>query len=244
MNITKKWKKWMAVGCSHGDHICPEARRAVLEFKDKWKPDTVLHLGDFIDLAALRAGAQSNPDCSDRAKDIAEDVSEGISFLHELRPNHILFGNHEHRLYSLVNSPNALKAHAANLIVKDIEDCAKQLKAKTYPYQVRSYCQIGDMKALHGFVYNVNAIRDTAASYGCKTLMAHIHRCGQERARTLNGVSGYALGMLMQFDPDYAATRRATLAWSQGFAYGFYTDNQTTVNIVERTYGQPWMLPL
>lgn len=234
----------MAVGCSHGDHICPEARKAVLEFRDKWKPDTVMHLGDFIDLAALRSGAQGNPDSGDRAKDIAEDVGAGVDFLYELRPNHILLGNHEARLYAWASSSNALKAHAANCILEDIDGCAKKLKARLYPYNVRSYCEIGDLKALHGFVYNVNAIRDTAESYGCKTIMAHIHRCGQERARTLNGVSGYALGMLMKFDPDYAATRRATLAWSQGFAYGFYCDNQTTVNIVERTYGQPWMLPL
>lgn len=234
----------MAVGCSHGNHICPEARDAVLKFKERWKPHTTLHLGDFIDLAALRAGARSNPDCADRAKDISEDVTEGIDFLYELRPNHILMGNHEARLYALLDSPNALAAHASNCVLEDISECAKRLKARVYPYMVRSYAEIGDLKCLHGFVYNVNAIRDTAESYGCKTLMAHIHRCGQERARTLNGVSGYALGMLMRFDPDYAATRRATLAWSQGFAFGYYSDNQTTVNIVERTFGQPWMLPI
>lgn len=234
----------MAVGCSHGDHICPEARKAVLEFKSKWKPDTTLHLGDFVDLASLRAGAQSSADSADRARNIADDIAEGISFLYELEPKHILFGNHEARLYAWASSPNALKAHAAQCTLDDIDKCTKKLKATTYPYTVRSYVQLGDLKALHGFVYNVNAIRDTAESYGCKTLMAHIHRCGQERARTLNGVSGYSLGMLMKFDPDYAATRRATLAWSQGFAYGFYTDNQSTVNIVERTYGQPWMLPI
>lgn len=234
----------MAVGCSHGSHICPEARQAVLTFKERWKPNTTLHLGDFVDLAALRAGARANPDCSDRSKDIAEDVAEGVDFLHELRPQHILLGNHEHRLYALAESPNALAAHAANCVLEDIGDCAKKLKARVYPYTVRSYAEIGDLKCLHGFVYNVNAIRDTAESYGCKTLMAHIHRCGQERARTLNGVSGYALGMMMRFEPDYAMQRRATLAWSQGFAFGYYTDNQTTVNIVERTFGQPWMLPI
>ena len=244
MNPTKKWKKWMAVGCSHGIHIDPEARKAVLQFKEKWKPDTTLHLGDFIDLAALRAGARANPDCSDRAKDIAEDVTEGVDFLRELRPQHILFGNHEHRLYSLVDSPNALAAHAANTVLQDINDCAKELKARVYPYNVRSYAQIGDMKCLHGFVYNVNAVRDTAESYGCKILMAHIHRCEAARARTLNGASGYALGMLMRFDPDYASQRRATLAWSQGFAWGEFNDNFATVHICERTFGQPWRLPL
>jgi len=52
----KGWKKWMAVGCSHGDQIDPDARKAVLVFKERWKPDMTIHLGDFLDLAAFRSG--------------------------------------------------------------------------------------------------------------------------------------------------------------------------------------------
>jgi hypothetical protein len=92
----KGWKKWMAVGCSHGDQIDPEARKAALKFKnDLWKPDTTIHLGDFLDLAAFRSGAISDPNSSDRAASISDDLSSGIDFLHELRPQHILYGNHE-----------------------------------------------------------------------------------------------------------------------------------------------------
>ena len=85
----KGWKKWMAVGCSHGDQIDPEARKAVLMFKERWKPDTTIHLGDFLDLAAFRSGAISDPNSSDRAASISDDLSAGIDFLHELRPQHI-----------------------------------------------------------------------------------------------------------------------------------------------------------
>ena len=90
MNISKGWKKWMAVGCSHGDQIDPEARKAVLTFRDRWKPDTTFHLGDFLDLAAFRAGAVNDPNSSDRAASVSDDLSAGIDFLHELRPQHIL----------------------------------------------------------------------------------------------------------------------------------------------------------
>ena len=209
----------MAVTCSHGEFLDPEARTAVLAFQERWRPHTTLHLGDFVDLAALRSGALANPNAKDRAKNIAHDVHEGVQFLHELRPQHILLGNHEARLHALQESPNALAAHAANCVLEDIDECAKKLRARVYPYHIRSYAQIGDAKFLHGFVFNVQAIRDTAESFGSKIIMGHIHRCGQERARTLAGVSGYSIGMLAQFDMEYAATRRATLGWSQGFGW-------------------------
>lgn len=242
MTKTKQWKKWMAVGCSHGDNIDPEARKAVLEFKKSFKPDVTLHLGDFTDLAALRSGAVANPNCPDRAKNIAEDVAEGVDFLYELQPQHILFGNHEHRIMSYLNSPNAMAAHAANTILESIKDCAKKLKAKTYDYNIRAYAQIGDTKFVHGTAYGISAVRDHAEMYG-NVVLAHLHRTGIEQARTMTGATGYCIGMLARFDMEYAQMRRQTFAWKQGFGYGWFCDNQCITNVVSRGYGQPWMLP-
>ena len=108
----------MAVSCSHGDHIDPEARDAVLTFKDRFKPDNTIHLGDFVDMAAARGGAMSDANASDRAASVAEDLAAGVDFLQELRPQHILYGNHEDRLFKLANCPNALAAHAAHLVIQ------------------------------------------------------------------------------------------------------------------------------
>lgn len=233
----------MAVSCSHGDCIDPEARTSVLTFRDRFKPDTILHLGDFIDMAAARSGAMSDPNAKDRAASVAEDLAAGVDFLQELRPNHILYGNHEARLFSLAGGPNALASHAATLVIQEIERTAKALKACLYPYNIRSYVEIGGTKFLHGYMFNVQAIRDHAETYG-RCVIGHLHRVGQERARTLGGVSGYCVGMLARFDMEYAMTRRATLAWSQGFAFGHYSDHQMTINLCERTKENPWVLPL
>lgn len=242
-NVGRQWKRWMAVSCSHGDHIDPEARDAVLAFKDRWKPDTTLHLGDFVDMAAARSGAMNDPNASDRAASVAEDLAAGVDFLSELRPQHILYGNHEDRLFKLAYSPNALAAHAATLVIQEVERLAKNLKARTYPYDIRSYCPIGGYKFLHGFMFNQSAIRDHAESHG-NCVMGHLHRVGMEPARTLQSSTAYCVGTLMRLDADYAKTRRATLAWSQGFGYGYYTDTQLTVNLCERKPNNPWMLPL
>jgi predicted phosphodiesterase len=243
MNINRQWKKWFAVGCSHGDYIDPEAREAALKFQDAWKPHNTIHLGDFTDMAALRTGAMKDPDSKDRAASIADDLKEGVSFLHELKPKHIMFGNHEDRLYKLVDGPNALASHAASLVLDKIDETAKKLKAKTYPYHIRSYLELGGAKFLHGFMYNVQAIRDHAETYGT-CVIAHLHRVGMEEARTAQGDTGYCVGMLARFDMGYAQQRRATFAWSQGFAYGHYTDNKITVNLCQRKKGNPWILPL
>jgi nucleotide-binding universal stress UspA family protein len=241
----KGWKKWMAVGCSHGDQIDPEARKAVLKFQQHFRPQTTIHLGDFLDLAAFRSGAISDPNSSDRAASISDDLSAGIDFLHELRPQHILYGNHEARLYKLASSPNALAAHAATLTIQAIEKTAKELKAKLYPYHIRSYLELGGCKFIHGYMYNVQAIRDHAEALGgSSVVMAHLHRVGLERARNIEGTSGYCTGMLARFDMDYASTRRATLAWSQGFAYGYYKDNSININLCERRQNNPWLLPM
>jgi hypothetical protein len=243
-SVTKGWKKWMAVSCSHGDHIDPEARAAVLSFQSRFRPDTTIHLGDFVDMAAARSGAMNDPNASDRAASVAEDLAAGVDFLQELRPNHILYGNHEDRLFRLASSPNALAAHASTLVIQEIEKTAKNLKARLYPYDMHSHPIIGGTRFIHGFMYNVASIRDHAETFGSNIVMGHIHRVGIEQARTLNGATGYAVGMLMRFDADYAKSKRQTLSWSQGFSYGYYSDTQITVNLCERKRNTPWMLPM
>ncbi len=238
------YKRYLACSCSHGDFIDPEARDAILKFKKLWKPHTTLHLGDFVDLAALRKGAQADVNSKDRARSISDDVDAGVAFLYELGPNHILFGNHEARVSELSSSPNALASRAAQSVLDELDQCARTLKAKLYPYTVRSCVTLGDTKFLHGFLHNVAALRDTSEAFGCRIVMGHIHRTGIERARTIAGASGYGCGMLRDFTPDYAATKRQTLAWSQGFVFGEYNEQHCTVNIVERYYGQPWRLPV
>ena len=239
-----RYKRYLACSCSHGDYIDSEAKTAILRFKKFWKPKVTLHLGDFVDLAALRKGAQADPNSKDRAANISQDVVAGIDFLNELGPQKILYGNHEARVLEFSESPNALASHAAQSVIQAIDQCARKLRATVHPYHIRSFVTLGDVKFLHGFLHNNTALRDTAETFGSRIVMGHIHRTGAERARTIQGATGYGCGMLRDFQPGYASTKRQTLAWSQGFVYGEFSDTHCTVNIVERYYGQPWRLPI
>ena len=69
----------MAVSCTHGHLADPRATKAMLDFRKAYAPQTVLHLGDFCDMAALRAGARRDPDDPDRAESMAEDLLAGLS---------------------------------------------------------------------------------------------------------------------------------------------------------------------
>ena len=82
----------MAVGCSHGVLIDPNARAAALEFKSRFKPKRVFHLGDWCDTAALRAGAKGT---NDEDEPVSPDIDIGLEFLEELGVTDCTMGNHD-----------------------------------------------------------------------------------------------------------------------------------------------------
>ena len=125
-NINQGWRKWIAVSCNHGPMADPVALQAVLSFKKTFKPHVTLHLGDFCDFAALRSGAKGS---KDEGVSIQDDIHAGTSFLEALEPNVIFDGNHETRIYKLLDHPNATVSYAASQLVGELNDLATKLKA-------------------------------------------------------------------------------------------------------------------
>lgn len=241
-SITRRWKKWFAVGCSHGHLINDSAADAALRFKKAYDPDTTMHLGDFLDLAALRGGGQVSG--ADSAESISEDFNAGVNFLRELDPDHVTLGNHEARLYQLAKSPNAIVSHCANGVIGQINDVAKEVGAKLYPYDItKGWVTLGNHKFGHGYMFGEQAIRDHAESIG-NCVIAHLHRVGEAPARNVVPATAYCLGCLADIERmHYARQRRATLAWNNGFAWGEYCADQTTVNLVRALPDGTWRLP-
>jgi hypothetical protein len=133
-SLTRKWKRWMAISCTHGHLADPRATGAMLKFRRAYAPQTVLHLGDFVDMAALRAGARRDSDDPDHAESMADDLLAGLSFLRELEPTTTHFGNHEDRLCELAHSGSAVVSYAAGQVLGRIEDAAREMKANIVPY--------------------------------------------------------------------------------------------------------------
>lgn len=243
--ITRKWRRWIATSCTHGHLADPRATNAILKFRRAYAPHATLHLGDFTDMAALRTGARRDADDPDRGESIADDLLAGLSFLHELQPTHIHCGNHEDRLSGLMHSGNGVVKYAATQVMGRIESAAKEMKAKLIPYDgLRpSACTLlGDTLFLHGTLYNVSAARDHAEALGMSCVFGHTHRVAQEAGRCQRPVVGYNIGCAIDLSVGYAKSRRQTLGWAHGFAYGEWCSDLCTVNLV--TLSPHYRLPI
>jgi hypothetical protein len=242
--VNRNWRKFMAVGCSHGHLADPTATEAVLGFKDRWQPDLMIHLGDFLDLSPLMGGGKH---AEEDATSIAADFDQGIDFLHQLEANIVFAGNHEDRIFKLQQHSNSIVSYAADQCANTLEAAVKELKAEFVPYDIeQGWRLIGDTMFGHGYMCGESAIRDHAELVG-KCCIAHLHRPGVARGRRLGGATGHCVGTLANIPAmAYAKIRKARTMWNHGFAYGEYCGGknaETVLWIVEKGKTD-WRMPL
>lgn len=230
--IVRRWRRWMATGCLHSTHACAEYQRNVRAFRKAFAPHDYTELGDLLETTALRAGARGS---KDEAEPLEPDVNKALSWLQEMRPNRWMLGNHDDRVYSLIAHPSAIVAELARRLVADMEASAARIKCKIYPYDIeRGWARVGDMHMGHGYMYNINALRDHVEMVGGKVVMAHLHHPHIFRGRGIGSPWGVCVGL--GADPRtmaYARRRRQTLSWAHGIAYGEFCDDDSTVNLLE-----------
>jgi hypothetical protein len=247
-NITRSWKRFLAVGCSHGHHADQALLKKVLAFKARWKPHTTIHLGDAIDLACLRAGAAGT---ADDAVDPESDLQDGLAFLHQLAPQLYFLGNHEARLNTLMESPRAIVAALAGRVMGQITDQAKRMRCEVVDYNFQNgWRQLGDCLFGHGYMASENATRDHAEAVcgpggSTKVVIAHLHRVMQAEGRNRSHPTGYCVGWLGDVNQlGYCANRRATASWSRGMGFGEFCDSETVVWLAKETKAGDFKLPI
>ena len=225
-NIGRSWKRVMAVGCTHGYKASLPRLAEVLAFRDRYNPELRFELGDIVDTAAFRGGALGTPD---GAEDPRPDHKHGLDWLDQYRPTHISWGNHCVRLYELSQSPSAIVAYAASTLWNGLTSKAEELKAKTVPYDIgKGWFHLGGVYWGHGYMYNINAVRDHAEMLGGPVVMAHLHKPEAVPGRTLANSMSYCVGTLADVDSmHYARRRRATLAWGHGCVWGEICETKT-----------------
>lgn len=221
------WKRFIVCGCSHGELIDPTAEKALLAFRDSYKPDIVAHLGDCCDTQAWRAGAKGSPD---ETHSVADDIETGLNFLNRLRPTIFFNGNHEFRIWRAVQSPNAIIAHAASLTVKRFRDFMEDIQCRyveSYDWQT-SWAWLNDDTLMgHGIAFNQNAVRDHAIKLGRNCFISHLHIQDTASALVHGGPWCSCTGYLGQWDKfGYADLWPSKMRWQTGFIYGEKTDTQ------------------
>jgi hypothetical protein len=229
-NVGKHWKRWIAVGCDHGNYACKFAQDSVLAFSERYKPDVRVHLGDLHDFAAFRSGAKGT---SDESASVELDFQAGVEWLRRYRPTHRCKGNHDWRIDKLASHPNAIVAHCAGKVLEDLRRIDEKNKTLVRPYHMRDgWWQFGDCKFGHGWMFNEMAVRDHAETFG-KCVHAHTHTVGTAIGRTADAPQAWSVGLMG--DPnnfEYAHTRRAWLRWAHSLAWGEFSDSYCSVNLV------------
>lgn len=239
--INSKWKRFMAVGCNHGYWADPSALNAVLDFKTRWNPETRIHLGDYLDTTSFRTGAGTK----DNVGEIIDDMSAGIDFLESYEPTLLFNGNHDIRIWESLNDTNAQRRFAAQEVIKNIRKVISKKTDFEEDYDIQtSIRRIGDTNFLHGFMYSENAVRDHASQFG-KCVIAHLHKVAAVPASRMDSPTAYCVGYLGEGKKfGYALRRRAVSQWSQGFAWGEYSDKECVIWLNERTKSGTWRFPL
>lgn len=235
----QKWNKFLALGCSHGQYADPDCLAEILRFKKSFKPNLTMHLGDALDFTAFRSGAKGTKDAGEK---VELDLGAGLDFLKQLKPNVYFLGNHEDRINRYIGHPDAIISYAASKVMSEVEQLCRKTKTEIVPYDIDlGWRQFGDTLFGHGYMYNQNAVRDHAETFG-KCVFAHLHRTGLEKARQRNGATGYCVGWLGRKQAaGYAKTFRSRLAWNNGYTYGYYNDKYTIVNLVEKHPTAGWL---
>lgn len=238
-NINQRWHKAVLTGCPHGNFACPVAQDNVMAIVEDFRPDVRVCLGDLLDLAALRSGAHGT---ADEHASLEDDYNSGVEWLRRYRPTHRCHGNHDHRIYKLLNDRRAVLSRLAQLVVADIEAVDAENHTEVRPYHMRrGWFQFGDTLAGHGWMYNEQALRDHAETFG-KCVIAHLHVPHMSSGRTLKPTPAWCVGTLADPDRlDYAQTRRNTLRWAHGLVQLEYTETQCEVRLITATcnHGEP-----
>lgn len=234
--IVRRWKRFFGVSCSHAEHINRRAWDKAMEIRKDLKPNFTFHLGDFMDTTAFRSGAAGTVD---QTKSPRADMECGIFHLQMMEPNLVLCGNHEERLWRFVDSPNAIVAEYAWHLIEQTKAAVKGMGAEFVEYNGQFQgVMLGPALLTHGTIFNVNAARDMAETYGGGqvryVIFGHTHTIGVGQARATHGCTGINIGCLTdRRDMGYAQGRRQTWAWVNACITGEYCETGFTWNLHE-----------
>ena len=227
-SVTRKWKRFFGVSCSHAKMVDRSAWQAMLKAKESHDPHFTFHLGDFVDTTCWRSGASGG----DLADDYRGDISTGLTHLDQLQPQLVLCGNHEARLWRELNNKDGKIAGLASELISHIRRAVIKGNAEFVEYDgILQGRMLGDFLLTHGTIYNQMACRDMAEMYG-NVIFGHTHTAAIQQARGMNQAMGVNVGTLTcKHAMEYAHCRRQTLAWRQAWVFGEYCDTKLMPNL-------------
>ena len=234
------WKRFIAVFDPHGDKQDRPTVDKVIDFCSTWKPHLRIHGGDNWDYRPLRSKASDD----ERRESMSKDYHQGSEFLHRLKPTHFLRGNHDERLWKLLEADHGVDSDYAAKIVGEIISDLDKMGCKMLPYHYRKgVLSIGKLKVIHGYYAGLHSARQHALVYG-NCLFGHIHSISEATIARLKTETAHACGCLCQTDLGYHEAKPGTLMWEHGFIYGVTNTRTGDYHYWQaRKCNGKWMLP-
>jgi hypothetical protein len=235
-----KWRRVMAVGCSHGDYVHPTIHKQVIEFRKRFNPEIRFHLGDIVDTTPFRSGARGT---KDETRSTRDDQAAAIKLIREYEPTHLSWGNHDWRLYEALEHQNGIVRDLA----KDIWDRlnGELGPCKTVPYDIEDgWFKLYGRAWGHGYMYNLSAVRDHAEMNGLPTVMAHLHAPQMTEGRTIKDTPSFCVGaMADDRNLKYGRRRRNSLTHGHGIVYGEVSAEESHLWLIRSANGKPLHFP-
>lgn len=235
-----RFKKFIIAFDNHGDLIDSESSRIFFSFMKDWNPDIRIHGGDCFDFRPLRRKA----DDEERRESLRADWDAGTEFLERFQPQHLLLGNHDARLYDLVEKGGPAADYAYELCHR-LETTATKMGCKVYPYHKRlGVLRIGRLKVVHGFYAGMYACKQHALVYG-SVLHGHTHTAEEFSIPGLDRRVGRACGALCDLTKlEYSNRTPSSLRHTNGFPYGLLDTKTGEYHVVQaEKIGGHWVLP-
>lgn len=221
-------RRFVVVGDNHGDQIDPVCEKAFWAWMADFRPEIRIHSGDLWDFRAIRNGASQE----ERAESMQKDYEIGSGFAKRLfrggSEKYLLLGNHDFRLWDLLNkSDGPLRDFAASKIA-EIESRMRKWGVKILPYDARlGVLRIGHLQVIHGYKSGINATRQHATIYR-NVIHGHDHAQGIVPVENLDGPAlAMGTGCMCVIDMPYNARQCNKLRHQQGWVYGVIYDDGT-----------------
>ncbi len=212
------WTRFAVAFDLHGDEQHAPTVKAFHRFCEDFKPHRRIIGGDVWDFQSLRRGESDK----ERRHEVMPDFRAGMDFIEKFKPDTILLGNHDFRLWRAAEAKDGPLSEFAAERIADIRAAAKKLDCDLIPYSKGRVTTLGPLKVLHGFFAGETSAKRHAQVYG-PCIYGHVHT-GEHAAVPRYGErqEAWSSPCMCRLDFDYAEDSPGTLKWEQGWIYGAF----------------------
>lgn len=228
----------------HGNEQDKTAVSVFKRFVDGFKPDLKIFGGDLWNFASLRRGA----DEEEKKLRLKEDFKAGNEFLEWYKPDVLLLGNHDMRLWDAVSREGVRKsgwqAELCELMIESFDAKAAKLGIKVIPYSAADgFFKTHGVTFSHGFGHGDTMCANMADAFG-DVIFGHGHKIIRDTVtKSRKAATGYMMGGLCRRDMDYVRNDLSATRQQAGFGFGVLNDSGPNSIIQAEIIGNKCIVP-